>query len=99
VTRPDDLSQPAVERFAAPTAAPRPSWPHVRASVRTRGLEPRCEWCRRPTAPVSEADRPWWLERFSLEEIRVMAAAIWPAEVDPPVRARAYPLTRGPKAR
>ena len=47
---------------------------------RSRGLEPRCEWCRRPPKPVTEADRRWWLERFSHEEIQGMAAAIWPTE-------------------
>jgi hypothetical protein len=27
---------------------------------------------------VTEADRRWWLERYSLDEIRQLAGAIWP---------------------
>jgi hypothetical protein len=33
---------------------------------------------RRPPPVVTDADRQWWLERFSLEEIRAMASAMWP---------------------
>lgn len=45
---------------------------------RDRGQLPICAACRRPKA--TEAMRRWWLERFSLEEILEMAAAIWPGE-------------------
>jgi hypothetical protein len=27
---------------------------------------------------VTEADRQWWLERFTLDELRSLAGAIWP---------------------
>jgi len=34
--------------------------------------------CRRPPHPKpTEADREWWLERFTLEELAELADAIW----------------------
>ncbi len=52
---------------------------NVRAA-RTQGRELRCRAC--PGAPAkTEADarmRRYWLERFTLDEIRELAGAIWP---------------------
>jgi hypothetical protein len=54
---------------------------HVR-HMRAQGRELRCRSCRttgegpQPT----EAHRRWWLDRFSLDEIRFMASAFWPAD-------------------
>jgi hypothetical protein len=45
---------------------------------RRKGRQPVCEPCRRPPKPVTEEDRQWWLERFSLDEIRQIAVALWP---------------------
>lgn len=36
-----------------------------------------CRNCRRPAPRVTEAHRRYWLERFTLEEIREMAAALF----------------------
>ena len=45
---------------------------------RREGREPRCRECRRPARqPPSAADRRYWLERFTLEEIKELANAIW----------------------
>ena len=45
---------------------------------RREGREPRCRTCRRPERPPpDEGDRRYWLERFSLAEIRELAAGIW----------------------
>jgi hypothetical protein len=33
-----------------------------------------------PTA--TDADRQWWLERYTLDEVRELAEAIWPTETD-----------------
>ena len=49
-----------------------------------KGTQPRCAECRHgraPRAKPSEADRRWWLERFSIEEIVQLAGAIWPDEL------------------
>jgi hypothetical protein len=48
---------------------------------RKAGTTPRCRRCRLPgTAPKpTEADRRYWLDRFTLDEIRELVAAIWPA--------------------
>lgn len=47
----------------------------------SEGREPRCTICRRPCTPLSDDERrrfsAWWRERFSLEEIRELADAIW----------------------
>ena len=39
----------------------------------------RCPWCRMPKRRrrPDDEDRAYWLERFSLEEIRELAAGIW----------------------
>jgi hypothetical protein len=48
---------------------------------RARGLEPVCRACRAaPAKPPSQRDRDYWLERFTLAEIREMAAGIWPPD-------------------
>lgn len=49
---------------------------HVR-----RGTSPRCGECRHGRAPregPDEEDRRFWRERFSIEEICMLAWAIWP---------------------
>jgi hypothetical protein len=52
---------------------------NVRAA-RERGEEPRCRRCRGivDVKPATEEDRRYWLDRFTLDEIRAMAGAIWP---------------------
>ena len=45
---------------------------------RRTGRDLICSTCRRPPRPKpTEADRRWWLERFTLEEIVELADAIW----------------------
>ncbi len=45
---------------------------------RRTGRPSICSLCRRPPHPKpTEADREWWLERFSLEELVELADAIW----------------------
>jgi hypothetical protein len=48
---------------------------------RTRGLEPQCVDCRRTRRELSPAEaarlRAWWLQRFTLDECREIAEAIW----------------------
>lgn len=46
---------------------------------RNRGTSPRCDRCRYGTKPpkVTDAHRRYWLERFTLDEIRELAGAIW----------------------
>jgi hypothetical protein len=44
-------------------------------------MQPRCARCRGyggEPKPPTEAMRRYWLERFSLEEIRELADTIWP---------------------
>jgi hypothetical protein len=49
---------------------------------RRRGTVPRCYDCRHPLKPPDEAElarlREWWLERFTLDELRDLARCIWP---------------------
>ena len=42
----------------------------------------RCRWCRRigDGPKPTEVHRRWWLDRFTLDEIREMAAAFWPED-------------------
>ncbi|MEJ7569992.1 MAG: hypothetical protein WKF41_17220 [Gaiellaceae bacterium] len=49
---------------------------------RRRGRQPVCRPCRHPTPQtvITEDDRRYWLDRFTLEEIRELAREIWPAE-------------------
>jgi hypothetical protein len=51
---------------------------NVRAA-RTRREEPKCGECRgrRQVPTVTAAHRCWWLERFTLEEIRELAEAVF----------------------
>jgi hypothetical protein len=47
---------------------------------RREGRAPCCRMCRRPERPApDEADRRYSLERFTLDEIRELAAGIWAA--------------------
>lgn len=48
--------------------------------VRAESLPLRCRSCRtgRVTPEPTEAHRRWWLDRFTVDEIREMAAALWP---------------------
>lgn len=51
---------------------------NVRAA-RARGQKPRCRRCRGIGEVVAtEADRQRWLDRFDFDEIKQMAAALWP---------------------
>jgi hypothetical protein len=46
---------------------------------RARGLEPVRHFCRHaPLKPPTQRDRRYWLDRFTLDEIRELAGAIWP---------------------
>lgn len=51
---------------------------NVRAN-RQAGKPLRCRRCRgtSETRTATEADKRWWLERFTLDEIRQLAEAIW----------------------
>jgi len=48
---------------------------------RVEGRAPKCQPCRRPALEITpeerESYRQWWLERFTLEEIRELAAGIF----------------------
>ena len=52
--------------------------PEHEARIR-RGAAPLtpCRECRRPRPKPTERDRAWWLERFTLDEIRDMATALF----------------------
>jgi len=45
---------------------------------RKSGQKPRCEECRSIRAPVTvtESMRRWWLDRYSLDEIRELVASL-----------------------
>jgi hypothetical protein len=47
-------------------------------------MTPRCSRCRHGAKPskVTQAMRDWWLERFTIDQIRAMAAGIWPDSGD-----------------
>jgi hypothetical protein len=47
---------------------------------RHRGTTPQCARCRywAKEPKVTPAMRRWWLDRFTLDEIREMAAELWP---------------------
>jgi hypothetical protein len=51
-------------------------------ATRARGDELRCSRCRgaRATPPARLDYREYWLDRFTLEEIRELAAGIWPKQ-------------------
>ena len=48
---------------------------------RAAGTKPKCRTCRRPELPMTAAEREkyraWWLEHFTLAEIRELAEGIW----------------------
>jgi hypothetical protein len=51
----------------------------VRVAYQYRERPFLCSECRKPERPPpDDRDRAYWLARFSLEEIRELAAAIWP---------------------
>lgn len=45
---------------------------------RKTGTRPRCPDCRsrRPPVQVTESMRRWWLDRFTLDEIRELAGGL-----------------------
>ena len=47
---------------------------------RSAGTTPRCSRCRYGTKPpqATEKMRRWWLDRFTVDEIRELAAGLWP---------------------
>ena len=55
-------------------------------SVRPEEMQPSCDLLetiaglmpRVPGSAERGADRQFWLDRYSLDEIRVMASAFWP---------------------
>src|SRR4029079_7564622 len=61
---------------------------------RKRGSAPKCSRCRYGAKPpkVTQAMRDYWLERFTLDEIRELAAAMWPdlAPSERPLRFLAH---------
>ena len=57
-----------------------PSFPRDSPRPPNAGTIPKCPRCRYGARPprVTETMRRWWLDRYSLEEIREMAAEMWP---------------------
>jgi hypothetical protein len=71
---------------------------NIRAA-RARGEEPRCRRCRfgepKPASPAEQSRlRHWWLERYSVAEIREMAAAIWGESAISPQTSREHVAER-----
>ena len=48
-------------------------------AYRSAGSAPRCAGCRSTREPkVTPAMRRYWLDRFTLDELRELAAGLWP---------------------
>lgn len=51
----------------------------TRPTTSSRPAPERCPLCRSAQRiTVTDRDRAWWLERYTLHEIRQLANAIWP---------------------